>query len=190
MDGTLQIRKLRPKPGVTCPRSLSELKTIRILTLNSRLCVYCFFPPCTISNGLVIMKAAVIPYHGGAEEKWVQGTANSVPCYWAPSFPSLHIITLHFPALDTSHAPIPLHFCTICSFFQILLPHTLQTGKLLPMLPNPCGTSFQEPSMIPAAQPGLLLGPQALTTSVFKRWFSPVWWGCGERSTDSLSLLE
>lgn len=69
------------------------------------------------------------------------------------------LITLHFPALETSHAPISAFL-----YMLFLLPdtpsHTLQTGKLLPMLPNPCGTSFQEPSTTPAAQLGASFGSQ------------------------------
>lgn len=125
------MRKLRPKPGVTCPRSLSELKEIRNLTSNSRLCVCCFFPPCIIANGLLIMKAAVIPYHGGTEEKWVQGTVNSVPCYWAPSFPTLHIIT------------------AFSCFGHITCFHTsafLYNLFLLPDIPFPHSSDWQTPT--------------------------------------------
>lgn len=135
IGGALQMRKSRPQPGGTCPRSLRELKTVGTVTLHRRLCVS-FLPSLRhfrrLSDDSALGEGLCRTYHGVQGEMGVRHS-TSVPRYWAPSFPPLPS-PLGTRAWDTSHAPMNLHFCACCSFFQMLPPHTPETGKLLPTL--------------------------------------------------------
>ena len=115
------------------------------------------------------MKVGVTPYHRGAEEKGVKGTVTSAPHYGHPHSLLSNVTTLHFLAFDTSHIPTSLHFGTRCFFFQMLLPHTPQTGKLLCILQDQIqgAPPFRSRPWLPQPNWGLLLSPEALTPAVF-----------------------